>query len=95
MGAVYRHITTAMEARIIQLLDTRLAEAVAAVGTLTDGTTDGTRAFHRSWRPPPSTVCPAHGSRDPRRFAGSRSAFPCLYWLGTRAEPIGEDCDGP
>ena len=32
MGAVYRHTTTAMEARIIQALDTRLAEAVAASG---------------------------------------------------------------
>ena len=31
MGAVYRHTTTAMEARIIQALDTRLAEAVAVV----------------------------------------------------------------
>jgi hypothetical protein len=29
MGAVYRHTTTEMEARIIQALDTRLAEAVA------------------------------------------------------------------
>jgi hypothetical protein len=31
MGAVYRHTTTAMEARILQALDTRLAEAVAVV----------------------------------------------------------------
>jgi hypothetical protein len=31
MGAVYRHTTTAMEARIIQALDARLAEAVAVV----------------------------------------------------------------
>jgi integrase len=31
MGAVYRHTTTAMEARILQVLDTRLAEAVAVV----------------------------------------------------------------
>jgi integrase len=31
MGAVYRHTTAAMEARIIQALDTRLAEAVAVV----------------------------------------------------------------
>jgi hypothetical protein len=31
MGAVYRHTTTAMEARIIQALDTRLAEAVTVV----------------------------------------------------------------
>jgi integrase len=32
MGAVYRHTTTAMEARIIQALDTRLAEVVEASG---------------------------------------------------------------
>jgi integrase len=31
MGAVYRHTTTAMEARILQALDTRLAEAVGVV----------------------------------------------------------------
>jgi integrase len=31
MGAVYRHTTTAMEARVLQVLDTRLAEAVAVV----------------------------------------------------------------
>jgi hypothetical protein len=31
MGAVYRHTTTAMEERIIQALDTRLAEAMAVV----------------------------------------------------------------
>jgi integrase len=31
MGAVYRHTTTAMEARILQALDTRLAEAIAIV----------------------------------------------------------------
>jgi hypothetical protein len=31
MGAVYRYTTTAMEARILQALDTRLAEAVALV----------------------------------------------------------------
>jgi integrase len=31
MGAVYRHTTTAMEARILQTLDTRLAEAIAVV----------------------------------------------------------------
>ena len=31
MGAVYRHTTTAMEARILRALDTRLAEAVAVV----------------------------------------------------------------
>jgi integrase len=31
MGAVYRHTTTAMEARILQVLDARLAEAVAVV----------------------------------------------------------------
>ena len=31
MGAVYRHTTTAMEARVLQALDARLAEAVAVV----------------------------------------------------------------
>ena len=31
MGAVYRHTTIAMEARILQALDARLAEAVAVV----------------------------------------------------------------
>jgi integrase len=31
MGAVYRHTTTAMEARILQALDTRLAAAIAIV----------------------------------------------------------------
>jgi hypothetical protein len=31
MGAVYRHTTTAMEARIVQALDTRLALAAAVV----------------------------------------------------------------
>jgi hypothetical protein len=31
MGAVYRHTTTTMEARVLQVLDTRLAEAVAVV----------------------------------------------------------------
>jgi integrase len=31
MGAVYRHTTTAMEARILQALDTRLALVVAVV----------------------------------------------------------------
>jgi hypothetical protein len=31
MGAVYRHTTTAMEARILQALDTRLTEAIAVV----------------------------------------------------------------
>jgi integrase len=31
MGAVYRHTRTAMEARILQALDTRLAEAIAVV----------------------------------------------------------------
>jgi hypothetical protein len=34
-----------------------------------DGTTDGTRgvtALHRCSEPPLPTICPAHGSRDPR-----------------------------
>ena len=31
MGAVYRHTTTVMEARIVQVLDARLAEVVAVV----------------------------------------------------------------
>jgi integrase len=34
MGAVYRHTTTAMEARILGVLDARLAEAVAVVEAL-------------------------------------------------------------
>jgi hypothetical protein len=29
MGAVYRHTTTEMEARVLQALDTRLAEVIA------------------------------------------------------------------
>ena len=43
--------------------------------------------------PPQSTVCPGHGSRDPRGFAGSRSAFPCLYRSGRESEPTPRDRD--
>jgi hypothetical protein len=31
MGAVYRHTTTAMETRVLQAIDTRLAEAIVVV----------------------------------------------------------------
>jgi hypothetical protein len=31
MGAVHRHTTTAMETRVLQAIDTRLAEAIAVV----------------------------------------------------------------
>jgi hypothetical protein len=31
MGAVYRHTTTAMEARVLRALDTRLAEVIAVI----------------------------------------------------------------
>jgi hypothetical protein len=31
MGVVHRHTTTAMETRVLQAIDTRLAEAIAVV----------------------------------------------------------------
>jgi Phage integrase family len=50
MGAVYRHTTTAMEARIIQALDTRLAEAGrGGRGLRLTGQQTGRRPLHATW----------------------------------------------